>query len=43
VGGGGGGSRRLPGSEAEKAHEMRQVGTRKTVRSPRLGVAVEVS
>jgi hypothetical protein len=31
-------------SDAEKAHVMRQVGTRKTVRSPgRSGVAVEVS
>src|SRR6184192_2054808 len=30
-------------SDVEKAHEMRQVGIGKTVRSPRLGIAVDVS
>jgi hypothetical protein len=30
-------------SDAEKAHSMRQVGIRKTVRSPEDGIAVEVS
>ena len=30
-------------NDAEKAHEMRQVGIRKTVRSPGDGIAVEVS
>jgi hypothetical protein len=30
-------------SEVEKAHVMRQVGTRKTVRSPGDGIAGEVS
>ena len=30
-------------SDAEEAHSMRQVGTRKTVRSPGDGIAVEVS
>jgi hypothetical protein len=30
-------------SEVEKAHVMRQVGTRKTVRSPRWRVADDVS
>jgi hypothetical protein len=30
-------------SDVEKAHEMRQVGTGKTVRSPRQGIAVDVS
>ena len=30
-------------SDAEKAHSMRQVGIRKTVRSPGDGIAVEVS
>jgi hypothetical protein len=30
-------------SDVEKAHEMRQVGIGKTGRSPRLGIAVDVS